>query len=74
MRPIRTFKVRPSLPPSLLPLLEIAYNLRWSWGQAVIELFRRLDRDLWRRFSRLHKVACTAMAMRFECCPSTPTR
>jgi len=47
MRPIRTFKVRPSLPPSLLPLLEVAYNLRWSWDHAAIELFRRLDRDLW---------------------------
>jgi starch phosphorylase len=27
--------------------LEIAHNLRWSWDHAAIELFRRLDRDLW---------------------------
>ncbi len=47
MKPIRTFKVRPSLPPALLPLLGIAHNLRWSWDHAAIELFRRLDRDLW---------------------------
>jgi starch phosphorylase len=47
MRPIRTFKVRPSLPQPLLPLIDIAYNLRWSWDHAAIELFRRLDRDLW---------------------------
>jgi glycogen phosphorylase len=47
MKPIRTFKVRPALPQSLLPLLEIAYNIRWSWDHAAIELFRRLDRDLW---------------------------
>jgi len=47
MKPIRTFQVRPSLPPSLTPLLEIAHNLRWSWDHAAIELFRRLDRDLW---------------------------
>ncbi|MGB8914068.1 MAG: DUF3417 domain-containing protein, partial [Candidatus Sulfotelmatobacter sp.] len=47
MKPIHTFKVRPSLPSSLLPLLEIAHNLRWSWDHAAIELFRRLDRDLW---------------------------
>ena len=47
MKPIRTFQVRPSLPSSLMPLLEIAHNLRWSWDHAAIELFRRLDRDLW---------------------------
>jgi starch phosphorylase len=47
MKPIRTFKVRPSLPPPLLPLLEIAYNLRWSWDHGAIQLFLRLDRDLW---------------------------
>jgi glycogen phosphorylase len=47
MKPIRTFKVHPSLPEVLLPLLHIAYNLRWSWDHAAIELFRRLDRDLW---------------------------
>jgi starch phosphorylase len=47
MRFIRTFKVRPSLPPALAPLLEIAYNLRWSWDHGAIDLFRRLDGDLW---------------------------
>lgn len=29
MKPIRKFKVRPSLPLTLLPLLTIAHNLRW---------------------------------------------
>jgi glycogen phosphorylase len=47
MKPIATFKVRPSLPEALKPLLPIAYNLRWSWDHAAIDLFRRLDRDLW---------------------------
>ena len=47
MKPIRTFKVRPHLPSPLLPLLRIANNLRWSWDHAAIELFRRLDHDLW---------------------------
>ncbi len=50
MKPIRTFKVRPSLPPTLFPLLRIAHNLRWSWDHAAIELFRRLDRDLWETY------------------------
>ena len=47
MKPIATFKVRPSLPDALKPLLHIAYNLSWSWNHAAIDLFRRLDRDLW---------------------------
>jgi starch phosphorylase len=25
----------------------IAYNLRWCWSHASVELFRRLDQDLW---------------------------
>jgi starch phosphorylase len=49
MKPIRTFKVRPSLPPRLQPLLEIAHNLRWSWDHAAVQLFLRLDRDLWEK-------------------------
>lgn len=47
MKPIRRFTVRPSLPVSLRPLLGIAHNLRWSWDHAAIELFRRIDHDLW---------------------------
>jgi starch phosphorylase len=49
LRPIHTFKVRPRLPEPLKPLLQVAYNLRWSWDHGVIELFRRLDPDLWER-------------------------
>ena len=47
LRPYRTFTVVPSLPPRLSPLRELAYNLWWSWNLDVIDLFRRLDRDLW---------------------------
>jgi len=49
MKPVRTFKVHPSLPEALRPLLNIAYNLRWSWDHAAIELFRRLDHELWEK-------------------------
>jgi len=52
MKPIATFKVRPSLPDALKPLLPIAYNLRWSWDHAAIDLFRRFDRDLWEAAGR----------------------
>ena len=49
MKPIRTFTVHPRLPQRLLPLLEIAYNLRWSWDHGAVQLFLRLDRDLWEK-------------------------
>ena len=47
VKPIHSFSVVPSLPPALEALREIAYNLAWSWETDAIELFRRLDRDLW---------------------------
>ncbi len=47
MRPIRTFTVVPALPPALEPLREVAMNLRWAWDHDSIELFRRLDPELW---------------------------
>jgi starch phosphorylase len=47
MKPIRVFSVVPSLPPELEDLRELAYNLRWAWNHEAIELFRRLDSDLW---------------------------
>lgn len=47
MRPLRTFFVRPTLPPALAPLRDLAYNLVWAWNADAIDLFRRLDRELW---------------------------
>jgi len=47
MQPIRTFTVVPALPSGLQCLREIAYNLHWAWERETIDLFRRLDRDLW---------------------------
>lgn len=42
-----SFSVSPSLPENLEPLREIAYNLFWTWHQEAVELFRRMDRELW---------------------------
>jgi glycogen phosphorylase len=50
LKPISTLKVLPKLPPALRQLSQIAYNLRWSWDHAAIELFRRLDADLWETY------------------------
>ena len=47
MKPIRTFSVVPSLPQPIEGLRQIAFNLRWCWSHESIELFRRLDRELW---------------------------
>jgi starch phosphorylase len=49
MKPVHTFSVIPSLPPEIQSLLAIAYNLRWCWSHDSVELFRRLDHDLWER-------------------------
>ncbi|HEX7974055.1 MAG TPA: DUF3417 domain-containing protein, partial [Anaerolineales bacterium] len=47
MKPIHSFTVIPSLPPALERLRELAYNLRWAWNHDTIDLFRRLDDQLW---------------------------
>lgn len=47
MKPIRSVEVMPFLPPELEGLRELAYNLRWTWDHETINLFRRLDRELW---------------------------
>ncbi|CAG1006705.1 glycogen phosphorylase [Anaerolineae bacterium] len=47
IKPVATVSVVPNLPASLERLMELAYNLRWSWDQETRELFRRLDRNLW---------------------------
>ena len=46
---IHAFDVVPSLPEPLKPLLDIAYNLWWTWHPEAVELFVRLDRQLWQR-------------------------
>ncbi len=52
IRPITTVTVAPKLPTSLERLLELAFNLRWSWDHDAINLFRRLDRELWEQVNR----------------------
>ncbi|MBZ5724304.1 MAG: alpha-glucan family phosphorylase [Acidobacteriia bacterium] len=47
MKPVHVFHVVPSLPAPLAGLRQLANNLRWAWDHNTIELFRRLDSDLW---------------------------
>ncbi|MCU1261978.1 MAG: alpha-glucan phosphorylase [Bryobacterales bacterium] len=48
IQPIREFLVRPSLPPALARMSELAYNLLWSWEPTIRALFRRLDGEMWK--------------------------
>ena len=47
MKPAHKFVVIPSLPDKLKQLWDLAYNLWWCWNPEAIDLFRRMDRDLW---------------------------
>ena len=47
MKSVRTFNVIPRLPAKLERLRDLASNLRWAWDSETIELFRRLNRELW---------------------------
>ena len=47
MKAIRRFTVRPVLPEALAALDELAANLRWSWHQPTIALFREIDEESW---------------------------
>ncbi len=46
-RPIFTYSIAPSLPEPLQRLYALAYNLVWVWDHELLELFMRLDTDLW---------------------------
>ena len=47
MKALRSFTVRPSLPPELSALEDLAMNLRWSWDARTRDLFRWVDPDVW---------------------------
>jgi starch phosphorylase len=47
MKALRSFTVRPSLPPELAALEVLAQNLRWSWDGQTRDLFRWVDPEQW---------------------------
>ncbi len=47
MKAIRSFTVRPQLPPALSALHTLAMNLRWSWDERTQDLFRWVDSTAW---------------------------
>lgn len=46
-RELIMFQILPRLPEKLQPLLDLAYNLEWTWDQETLALFMRMDLDLW---------------------------
>ena len=46
-RAFETFRIKASLTGELSALSDLAYNLRWTWHPETVDLFRRLDPDLW---------------------------
>ena len=47
MPSVRSFTVLPALPESLKDLEVIARNMFWSWNPEFVELFKRVDSNLW---------------------------
>ena len=46
---IQKYTVVLKLPEKLKPLLDIAYNLWWTWNPEVHALFQRIDPEIWDR-------------------------
>jgi starch phosphorylase len=46
-RPILSYTVAPRIPKELQCLQTIAYNVFWAWDHELMELFMRIDPDLW---------------------------
>ncbi len=49
---VRQFLVLPRLPERIKPLQELAHNLWYSWNWEIVELFIRLDSEMWERVSQ----------------------
>ncbi len=47
MPSIQSFTVLPALPDSLKDLEAIARNMFWTWNPEFVELFKRIDGNLW---------------------------
>ncbi len=47
MPTVRSFRVLPALPEPLKDLEFIARNMFWSWNSEYVELFKRIENNLW---------------------------
>jgi len=51
MRMLKTFSVSPLLPNRMKVLQDLAHNIWWAWHPSAIDLFRRLDNELWEQLN-----------------------
>jgi starch phosphorylase len=51
MRMLKTFSVSPALPERLKVLHDLVHNIGWCWQPNAIDLFRRLDAELWEQLN-----------------------
>lgn len=49
MKAAKSFIVMPALPKELAGLKKLSYNFWWTWDSESLELYRRLERDLWEK-------------------------
>jgi len=49
MKNLQTYQVYPNLPESLQFLETLSRNYWWSWTHDAVDLFRRIDRGLWKQ-------------------------
>lgn len=47
MQKVRTFTVKPSVPEPLKDLEFIVHNMFWAWNAEFVDLFKRIDPNLW---------------------------
>ena len=48
----KTVTVKSHIPAALKKLDEIAHNLWWTWNHEGMDLFRSLDKELWRKVDK----------------------
>lgn len=48
MKNLQTYQVYPSLPESMKFLETLSRNYWWSWSHDAVDLFKRIDRSLWK--------------------------
>ncbi|MEA2101420.1 MAG: alpha-glucan family phosphorylase [Thermodesulfobacteriota bacterium] len=46
---INPYRVIPTLPETLSPLLNLSYNIWYAWNSSGLRLFQHMDRDLWEK-------------------------
>ncbi|MDI6616939.1 MAG: DUF3417 domain-containing protein, partial [Syntrophaceae bacterium] len=52
MMNLQTFQVLPNIPDALSFLEDLSLNLWWCWQKDALDLFRRIDPDLWKETGR----------------------